>query len=337
MPRKARIDAVGALHHIIVRGIERQAIFKDRRDRQNFLSRLGTILSETTTPCYAWVLMRNHVHLLLKTGLTPVATIMRRLLTGYAQQFNRRHKRHGQLFQNRYKSFLCEEDPYLLELVRYIHLNPIRAATVKSLKALNSYEWCGHSVLMGKVSGDWQDCDYVLRLFDKKVGPARRSYAAFVAKGQKHGRRRDLIGGGLIRSVGGWVALKDYQSEGVRIKGDERILGSTDFVEEVLTKANEELAQRTRLQATGPDLTQLINKVAKYYQIDIEELKTASKARTVSSARCLLCYLAVRKLLFSCAEVSRALYISPSAVSKAVIRGHTLPDRIKIQRKILGI
>jgi putative transposase len=82
IPRKARIDAPGSLQHIIVRGIERKAIFKDRTDRINFLKRLGTILTETQTPCYAWVMMRNHVHLLLKTGLTPVATVMRRLLIG---------------------------------------------------------------------------------------------------------------------------------------------------------------------------------------------------------------------------------------------------------------
>jgi putative transposase len=106
MPRKARIDAPGALHHIIIRGIERKAIFKDRTDRSNFLNRLDRIVSETDTGCYAWVLMANHVHLLLKTGLAPIATVMRRLLTGYAVSFNRR--RYGHLFQNRYKSFLCE-------------------------------------------------------------------------------------------------------------------------------------------------------------------------------------------------------------------------------------
>ena len=337
MPRKSRIDAPGALHHIIVRGIERKAIFKDRTDRANFLSRLGTILSETATPCYAWVLMHNHVHLLLKTGLTPVATVMRRLLTGYAQQHNRRHRRHGQLFQNRYKSFLCQEDAYLLELVRYIHLNPLRAGVVTDLKALHNYVWCGHSVLMSKVSCDWKDRDYVLRLFGKKLGPARRAYAAFVAKGQAQGRRRDLVGGGLLRSVGGWAALKGYQRDGVRVKGDERILGSSDFVEKVLKKANEELEQRTLLQATGPDLAQLIKKIAKYYQIDMEELKTASKARRISLARSVVCYLAVRKLLFSCAEVARALNISPSAVSKAVAKGCALPNRTKIQMEILGI
>ncbi|MCX5895670.1 MAG: transposase, partial [Proteobacteria bacterium] len=125
MPRQARIDAPGALHHIIIRGIERRAIFQDDQDRDAFLERLGRILIETATPCFAWCLMPNHVHLLLRTGLVPTASIMRRLLTGYAQHFNRRYGRYGHLFQNRYKSVLCEEDPYLLTLVQYIHLNPV--------------------------------------------------------------------------------------------------------------------------------------------------------------------------------------------------------------------
>ncbi|MGD8658157.1 MAG: transposase, partial [Desulfobacterales bacterium] len=165
MPRKARIDAPGALHHIIIRGIERKAIFKDRMDRRNFLNRLDRIVSETETGCYAWVLMGNHVHLLLKTGLAPIATVMRRLLTGYAVSFNRRHRRYGHLFQNRYKSFLCEEDLYLKELVRYIHLNPLRANAVKDLKMLNTYRWCGHSTLMGRAEAGFQDAAYVLKLF----------------------------------------------------------------------------------------------------------------------------------------------------------------------------
>ena len=102
MPRKARIDAPGALHHIIIRGIERKSIFKDSADRKNFTERLNRIIPETQTRCYGWALMTNHVHLLFKTGMAPLATVMRRLLTGYAVTFNRRHRRHGQLFQNRY-------------------------------------------------------------------------------------------------------------------------------------------------------------------------------------------------------------------------------------------
>ena len=337
MPRKARIDAPGALHHIIVRGIEGKAIFKDRYDRDSFLERFGMILTETSTPCYAWVLMSNHVHLLIKTGLVPVATVMRRLLTGYAQQFNRRHKRHGQLFQNRYKSILCQEDPYLLELVRYIHLNPLRAKVVKDLKELKSYRYGGHSVLMGQVKHDWQDADYVLGLFGKTVGAARRAYAVFIAKGVVLGRRPELVGGGLIRSVGGWSALRGYRQSGIRIKGDERILGSSDFVERVLKQANEDFERRTLLRATGPDLPQLIEKVASYYDIDTEDLKTASKDRRISKARSMLCYFAVRKLMFSCTEVARVLNISPSTVSKSAAKGQNAADRKKIQEEILEI
>jgi putative transposase len=129
MPRRARVDAAGALQHIICRGIQRCRIYRDDSDRQDFLSRLGQILRETRTTCYAWALMPNHFHLLLRTGDVPISTVMKRLLTGYALRFNRRHRRCGHLFQNRYKSILCQEDAYLLELVRYIHLNPLRRSS----------------------------------------------------------------------------------------------------------------------------------------------------------------------------------------------------------------
>ena len=136
MPRQARIDAPGALHHIMVRGIERKTIFRDNKDRESFVQRLGDVLMQSSTACYAWSLLPNHVHLLLRTGDHPIATVMRRLLTGNAVTFNRRHRRHGPLFQNRYKSILCQEDPYLLELVRYLHLNPLRAGLVDSYSQL---------------------------------------------------------------------------------------------------------------------------------------------------------------------------------------------------------
>ena len=110
MPRKTRIDAPGALHNIIVRGMERRKIFLDDFDRDNFLKRLGNVLSETATLCFAWALIPNHAHLLLRTGTTAIATVMRRRLTGYAVSFNRRHRFHGPLFQNRCKSILGQEE-----------------------------------------------------------------------------------------------------------------------------------------------------------------------------------------------------------------------------------
>ena len=109
---------------------ENRPIFENDADRDDFVARLSRILTASATPCYAWALIPNHFHLLLQTGETPVSTVMRRLLTGYAVSFNRRHHRCGRLFQNRFKSILCQQDPYLRELVRYIHLNPLRAKLV---------------------------------------------------------------------------------------------------------------------------------------------------------------------------------------------------------------
>ena len=133
MPRQARLDAPGTLHHVIIRGTEGDCIFRDGKDRQNFLSRVGQISGDTRARIVAWTLMDTHVHILMFSGPPGLSRFMRRLLTGYAVWYNRRHHRSGHLFQNRYKSIVCEEDAYLLELVRYIHLNPLRAAIVKNL------------------------------------------------------------------------------------------------------------------------------------------------------------------------------------------------------------
>ncbi len=116
MPRKARIGAPGALHHIICRGIERRSIFRDNKDRDNFVEQLGNILLHTETHCYAWSIAPQPFSLAAQNRSCPDYTVMRRLLTGYAVTFNRRYRRHGHLFQNRYKSIPCQEEPYLLEL-----------------------------------------------------------------------------------------------------------------------------------------------------------------------------------------------------------------------------
>ena len=209
----------------MIRGIEGKNVFKDNKDRDDFIERLGNILSDTSTPCYAFALMSNHVHLLLRTGLVPVAQVMRRLLTGYAVKFNRRHKRYGKLFQNRYKSILCQEDPYLLELVRYIHLNPLRADLIKDYDNLGQYKYCGHSYILGNNKNDWQDVDYVLRLFAKRQKTSIKRYLEHVSKGIEIGKRPDLTGGGLIRSLGGWAEVRKLQKSDIRMKSDERILG----------------------------------------------------------------------------------------------------------------
>jgi len=324
MPRKSRIDAPGALHHIIARGIERSKIFRDNTDRNNFLDRLGGIIKKTNTSCFGWALIPNHFHLVLRTGDVPIATVMRRLLTGYAVSHNRRHRRSGHLFQNRYKSILCQEDVYLLELIRYIHLNPIRARTVKDMKALDKYPYTGHSALMGKINRDWQAIECVLGLFDHRQWIARRRYQAFVEKGIAEGRRIDLTGGGLIRSGGGWAAVLEKRRAKIFEKSDERILGDGDFVEQVLSAAQEQMEHSYRLASEGYDLDKVASRVCDIVQVEPSEVWAAGKEPKRVEARSLLCYWAVRDLGISMAELSRRLKLSLSGVSLSVKRGERI-------------
>jgi hypothetical protein len=229
---------------------------------------------------------------------------MRRLLTGYAVSYNRRHRRHGHLFQNRYKSILCQEDTYLLELTRYIHLNPLRAKIVKTLTDSDKYPYSGHSALMGKIKRDFQDTDYVLRLFGKKVSAARKAYRAYVEKGIAQGRRPELAGGGLIRSAGGWSAIKAMRRVQDHMKSDERILGDGDFTQSVLDEAKERLEERYRLQAQGYDLEKVTIRVSSELGIDPEQVWAAGKHKITVKARSLMCYWAVRRLGFSATELS---------------------------------
>ncbi|GAG23513.1 unnamed protein product, partial [marine sediment metagenome] len=201
MPRGPRIDYPELLHHVIVRGIERKKIFSEKEDYENFLYRFGNVLKESETKVYAWALLPNHFHVLICIKKKPLKVIMRRLLTGYALSYNRRHKRVGYLYQGRYKSIVCEEEPYLLELVRYIHLNPLRARMVKTMEVLDRYMWCGHSVIMGNHDVEWQDVREILCRFGGGLSGARKKYREFIVDGISEGKRKDLTGGGLIRSL----------------------------------------------------------------------------------------------------------------------------------------
>jgi REP element-mobilizing transposase RayT len=225
------LDAPNTLHHVMLRGIERTTLFRDDGDRADFVTRLGSLAEQGAWTVYAWALLPNHAHLLVRTGSRPLPRSMRSLLTGYAGAFNRRHHRAGHLFQNRYKSIVVEEEPYLLELVRYLHLNPLRANVVPDLRTLDRYPWTGHSALLGTVSRPWQETATILAQFGRTSRRAINAYRAFVAAGIPLGRRAELQGGGLLRSFGGWQAVTALRRGREAYQGDERILGGSAFVE----------------------------------------------------------------------------------------------------------
>ncbi len=311
MPRTARLDLPDLLQHVIVRGVNRCDIFLYDADRGRFLQTLSKLLVQTGTECLAWSLMTNHIHLLLRPRNTRLASLMRRLLTGYAVYFNLRHKRSGHLFQNRYKSIVCEEDAYLLELVRYIHLNPLRAGLVKDLAALDRYAWSGHSVIMGKAALEWQVIDEILSLFSKGKREARRRYRLFVADGVVLGKRNDLGGGRrMSRELKGERGEEPY---------DERVLGSGKFVEE--------LRGRRELELKFPksmEIEEIVAKVCRHFGVDPQELRLNVRAARIVNARSVICYLAVRQGGHSGVEAGRYVNLRRAGVSVAAGRGEKM-------------
>ncbi|MBE0446895.1 MAG: transposase [Actinobacteria bacterium] len=259
MPRGPRLDIPGVLQHVIFRGIERKEIFKDEKDYQQLLKQLSCLAGGEGVHIYAFTLMPNHAHMLVRPLNTSLSTFMRRLLTGYAVYFNRRHKRAGHLFQNRYKSFVVEEDKYFLELVRYIHLNPVRAGIISDVKALSLWPYSGYAALMGKRRYSWYDPDRTLSFFGKSRTEARRRLTEFMRDGIAQGKRSDLSGGGLKRSL----AVLPRQEKSNLQAYDERILGDGAFVEAILA----ELDKQEKKNKSKISLNTLLERVASHYSI----------------------------------------------------------------------
>jgi len=310
MPRTARLDHPHLLQHVIVRGVNRCDIFSDDADRTRFIQNLSKLLIQTNTGCLAWSLMTNHVHILLCPRSTTLGLFMRRLLTGYAIYFNLRHKRSGHLFQNRYKSTVCEEDTYLLELVRYIHLNPLRAGVVKTIDELDSYTWCGHAVILGKTFLEGQGADEVLALFSSEVHSAKSLYRIFILDGVALGKRDDLGGGRReLRK-----SLEEYDEV-----YDERVLGSGAFVEA--------LRNRRELESKfshAMEINDIVVKVSRFFEIEPHELRSNVRARRIVDARSVICYLAIRQAGHSGAEVGKYLNLRRAGASVAAGRGEKI-------------
>lgn len=189
MSRGARLDVHDVLHHVMAHGIDRQAIFRDDQDRESLLRCLSGLVGHRQVTVFAWALMPNHFHLLVGTGERSLEHSIQSLLIGFAAVFNQRHRRAGRLFQDPYKSVVCEATRHFLELVRYIHLNPLRARVVRDFDALDDYPYTGHSALLSTVPRGWQATEAVLERFGRHPGWARAAYRKFVSEGVLLGRR----------------------------------------------------------------------------------------------------------------------------------------------------
>lgn len=265
--------------------------------------------------------MSNHYHLLIRVGSTPLAKLMSPLLGGYAGYYNRRHRRSGYVFQNRYKSILCDADHYLLKLVRYIHLNPLRAAMVADITALENYPWTGHAGIMGKYRQRWQSVHEILGLFGTGLASARVRYLDFLNEGLAVNENTNLSGGGLIRSHRGWETISQIRKEHVFCIGDERILGGSGFVERALAEDELSVLEKSRRRRQGWNLNKLIIKVCHYCDIREDQLLVKARANKLSRAKSLICYWGTQELGLSSCNIADRLKISQPAVSRWIRQG----------------
>jgi len=285
-----------------------------------FLDRMGLLAASSGTSIYAFALMTNHAHILLKSGASGLSTFMRKLLTGYATGYNLRHKRHGHLFQNRYKSIVCEEEPYFLRLVSYIHLNPLRAGLAESLEDLERYPSSGHAVVMNRIRHKWQDRNYVLGYFGKRESSALQAYREFVAEESGRGRQPELTGGGLVRSIGGWSEVKSLRKRQEKQFSDERILGSGEFVKEILDDVEESVKERLPATAAAMEAGERLVSACEEAGISVLALQGGSRKRECTELRKRLALEYVLELGMTYAGSARLLGISAVAVNQIVKR-----------------
>ena len=318
MPRQARLAAPGTLHHVMLRGIERRSIVADEEDRRQFVERLGRLASERKTAIYAWALLPNHAHLLLRSGPHGLPPLMRRFLTGSALAYTRRQQRHGPLCPNRDQSLVCAAEGYLTELVRYIHLHPLRAKRVGTVAELDTYPWSGHAGVMGKVAQAWQARDAVLGWLGATAGRATRAYRHYVAEGSKQGRRPELVGGGLIRSRGGWSEVVALRRQGQRELAGARVLGGEAFVATLLREAAERGQRQLGVRQKEPGVAAVIDRACQQARVSAPELRGGSRRGQLSQLRATLAHQLVADCGLPLAEVARQLGVTSAAIYKAV-------------------
>ena len=305
MPRKPRIEFEGAFYHVITRGNQKQEIFKDTTDYQKFIQFLTIYKNRYHYSLYAYVLMSNHVHLLIETRETPLSKILQGINQSYTMYFNKTYRTVGHLFQGRYKAILCDREAYLLALLKYIHYNPVRARIVEMPEG---YLWSSHQAYLGKTNPySLVDTRQVLRVFSENGTRARKQYRVFMDEGN------------IVKKEEVYATI------------DQRLQGDDDFVDHVLEKYNGEVKkERKKKERT---LAEIARAVTNHTGVTLEQLRSAGKERQVMIGRRLFT-LAAHAYGYKGLEVSEYLEKEPSSVTKYA-RGASMQSDVERVFKIL--
>lgn len=284
MPRPG---APGLTHHLMARGIERRPLFFDDDDRRSLLERLDRVLGAAGVACYAWALMPNHFHLVVRSDTVPISRLMARIETSYALYFNRRHDRVGHVFQNRFRSRLVEDEADLAGLVRYVHANPLAGGIVPSLAALERHPWCGHAALLGRAEAEpFHAAEAALRLFGRDPASARAALRSWMREGWERGLPAEPLE----------PEAPARSSTPTFLAGDENWEG-------------------------------LVACVGRRFAVSASELIARTRHRRAVRARAALIHLAVDHLGLALCEVAARLAMSPGAASRAAARGRVVVAR----------
>jgi REP element-mobilizing transposase RayT len=305
MSRKPRIHYPGALYHVILRGNAQDDVFYDDVDRTKFCLLVQEGTERFGHRVHAFCLLDNHIHAAFQVGKRPLSRIMQNLTFRYTQWFNRRHRRVGHLFQGRYKANLVDADSYLLELVRYIHLNPCRAGIPGEVE---EYHWSSHRFYVGEEELPWLTTEFVLGQFSTDLGVARSGFRRFVADG---------------------IGADDDDNEFHPDRSDGRLIGDDQFIERV--QEGEDAMKRDRRT-----LNDIIGSVCAAYNMKRTELSAAGKDRWASEARSMVALLVQEHPEITITEAAVILHRDTSSLTAGaarlrsrLARDSTLRDRLQ--------
>ncbi|NLP05328.1 hypothetical protein GX411_05205 [Candidatus Fermentibacteria bacterium] len=316
-------------------------MFKSPEACRDFLDRLGRSASQTGLSVHAWTIMPNHFHLLVEVGEQPLQIAMHRLLTGFSNYYNRRFEHRGHVFMTRYKSILVQKDGYRLELIRYIHLNPLRAGLVGSLAELQNYPWSSHTEVMTGIRTDWYDPRRVLDAFSRSTGKARDAYRRFLEEGLDQAESEEYENGcfligrrGIVEETGARVDQRRYDFPGP-------VLGSRDFARSIASQI-EGRHRTVRNRREMHEFVELVIEISVgLFGVNRAALHGGGRKGRISRAR-----LVISRILEDAGlprmDIARALHVTPSAVCLVLRRQPgdedaaieaTIRDRIGMQSR----
>jgi len=316
-----RLDWEDALHHIMVRGIDGKGIFLEESDKSDLIARFDELVLEMDVNIYAWVIMPNHFHLLVRTGNEPIYRFMHRLLTGYAVSYNLRNDRKGYVFQGRFKSILVQEEMYFLNLMKYIHLNPLKAGLVTDFQELQEYRWCGHASILGVHKYLWHNRLYALSKFGRSTCDSISRYMKYVSEEISNKTMDELHSGTYILGKQGICDLTQ-ESYSDNCRGCVRVLGDKEFAASTMNKLKQMGNRIVRdREETHKEIAELFTWVTENMGFSTQMILGSTRNPELSNSRALIAWVLSDHLGLSQSDCSGILKMSRSGIRKAISKG----------------